>query len=360
VTTIRLPGLIDPHVHLREPGATHKEDFESGTAAALAGGFTMVLAMPNTQPPLIDDGSLCQAEQAAGEKALCDYGIHLGASSENTETAHTLADRVTGLKFYLDATYGPLHLHELGVIRAHFARWPKDRPILCHAEDRTLAAVLMIAHLENRSVHICHVSRRSEIEMIRDAKMRGLDVTCEVAPHHLFLSQADISALGAGRSEVRPRLATPDDVAALWQHWEVIDCIATDHAPHTLAEKDSDKPPPGFPGLETALPLMLTAVHAGRIDLTGLIVRMHDNPRRIFHLPVQGETWIEVDVDAAFTMRGDVQQTRCRWTPFEGWTLRGAVERVVLRGQPAFEAGTIRAVRGSGRSLAPFKQRIAL
>lgn len=358
MTTIRLPGLIDPHVHLREPGAIHKEDFESGTQAALAGGFTMVLAMPNTQPPLIDDSSLQQAESAAARKAVCDYGIHLGASSENIETAHTLAERVTGLKFYLDATYGPLHLQDLGIIREYFARWPKDRPILCHAEDRTLAAVLMAAHLENRGVHICHVSRRSEIEIIRDAKMRGIAVTCEVAPHHLFLSQADISTLGAGRSEVRPRLATPDDLAALWQHWEVIDCIATDHAPHLLAEKDSDSPPPGFPGLETSLPLMLTAVHDGRIDLDGVIVRMYDNPRRIFNLPTQPDTWIEVDADAVYTARGADMLSRCRWTPFEGWTLRGRVERVVLRGQPAYEQGKILAVRG--RNLAPINQRIIL
>ncbi len=360
VTTIRLPGLIDPHVHLREPGAIHKEDFESGTQAALAGGFTMVLAMPNTSPPLIDDASLSEAERAAARKAVCDYGIHLGASGDNIETAHTLAERVNGLKFYLDATYGPLHLQDLGVIRAHFARWPKDRPILCHAEDRTLAAVLAIAYLENRSVHICNVSRRSEIEMIRDAKMRGLAVTCEVGPHHLFLSQADIPALGEGRSEVRPRLATPDDAAALWQNWDVIDCIATDHAPHLLAEKDSDQPPPGFPGLETSLPLMLTAVHDGRIDLDDVTARMYDNPRRIFNLPPQPETWIDVDTDAVYTARGAEMLTRCRWTPFEGWTLRGRVERVVLRGQTVYEGGKVLAVPGSGRNLAPMSQRIAL
>lgn len=247
--TLRLPGLIDPHVHLREPGAIHKEDFESGTRAALAGGVTMVLAMPNTQPPLIDAASLALAKDAAEKKALCDYGINLGASGENVETAAALADQVSGLKFYLDATYGPLHLHDLGVLREHFARWPKHRPILCHAEERTLAAVLMIAHLEDRSVHICHVSRKDEIELIRDAKEKGIQVTCEVGPHHLFLSQDDIPRLGPGRSEVRPRLTTKADQQALWDNMDMIDCIATDHAPHTPTEKDSSTPPPGFPGI---------------------------------------------------------------------------------------------------------------
>ena len=179
MTNLRLPGLIDPHVHLREPGAIHKEDFESGTKAALAGGFTTVLAMPNTSPPLIDDDSLSLAEAAGAAKAVCDYGILLGASPQNIHTAAQLAPRTSGLKMYLDATYGPLHLTDLHIIREHFGRWPHQRPILCHAEDRTLAAVLMVAYLEKCTVHICHVSRRAEIAIIRDAKMRGLDATSE-------------------------------------------------------------------------------------------------------------------------------------------------------------------------------------
>ena len=352
MANLRLPGLIDPHVHLREPGATHKEDFESGTKAALAGGFTIVLAMPNTSPPLIDDESLSLAEAAAAQKAVCDYGIHLGASGLNIPTAASLASRCSGLKMYLDATYGPLHLTDLHILREHFGRWPHQRPILCHAEDRTLAAVLMVAYLEKRTVHICHVSRRAEIEIIRDAKMRGIDVTCEVGPHHLFLSTDDIPRLGAGRSEVRPRLATPDDVVGLWENMDVVDCIATDHAPHTLAEKDSDKPPPGFPGLETSLPLMLTAVHAGRITFEDLIQKMHTNSRRIFGLPEQNDTWVEVDADAQWTVP-ERQVSRCGWTPFTGTPVRGRVQRVHLRGQLVYEEGSFFALPGSGRNIAP-------
>jgi carbamoyl-phosphate synthase/aspartate carbamoyltransferase/dihydroorotase len=358
VTVLRLPGLIDPHVHLREPGATHKEDFGSGTQAALAGGITMVLAMPNTQPPLIDEASLQLAEQGAAEKAYCDYGMYLGASGENTETAG-LAPRTVGLKFYLDATFGPLLIKDLATLRDHFARWPKDRPIACHAEQMSLAAVLTIAQLEGRSVHICHVSRRSEIELIREAKIRGIDVTCEVGPHHLFLSEADIPQLGAGRSEVRPRLATPDDQAALWANMDVIDCIATDHAPHLLSEKDSDKPPPGFPGLETSLPLMLTVVHAGRITLDALVNKMHYAPKRIFKLPEQENTWIEVDTEAKWTIRHETTISRCGWTPFDGWTVRGRVERVTLRGELAYEHGTFHARAGTGRNIAPVYQQEA-
>ncbi len=355
MATLRLPGLIDPHVHLREPGATHKEDFGSGTRAALAGGFTMVLAMPNTQPPLIDSQSLSLAESAAAQKAVCDYGIHLGASRLNVQTAASLAGRAAGLKIYLDATYGTLQVADLGIIRTHIGRWPHQRPVLCHAEDRLLATVLMLAFMEQRPIHICHVSRRAEIELIRDAKMRGLAVTCEVTPHHLFLSQADVPSLGAGRSEVRPVLAAPDDVAALWENLEYIDCFATDHAPHTLAEKDGENPPPGFPGLETALPLLLTAVHADRLALDDVIDRMCHNPRRIFQLPEQPDTWIELDADTEWIIP-ERQVSRCGWTPFAGRKVRGQLAKVCLRGQVVYHEGIFQVAPGSGRNVAPAYQ----
>ena len=268
---MRLPGLIDGHVHLREPGGTHKEDWDSGTAAALAGGFTTVLAMPNTQPPVTDATTLELALVAARSKARCDYGQYLGAGADNVETAAALAPRAAGLKMYLDQTYGPLRLDDMTDWQAHFERWPAHLPIVAHAESRTLAAVILLAALFDRSVHLAHVSLAEEILLIRRAKERGLKVTCEVAPHHLFLSnevttkpqiaqssQMDDDAKSAssavpglrlsfGRSEVRPRLATPADVQALWDNLDVIDCFATDHAPHTVVEKDGTKPPPGFP-----------------------------------------------------------------------------------------------------------------
>jgi carbamoyl-phosphate synthase/aspartate carbamoyltransferase/dihydroorotase len=262
-----------------------------------------------------------------------------------------LAPRVAGLKMYLDQTYGPLRLDDMSLWMAHFAAWPRQFPIVAHAESRSLAAVILMAAVFDRPVHLAHVSLREEILLIRAARERGIQVTCEVTPHHLFLTQEDIPALGAGRSEVRPRLATPADRAALWENLEVIDCFATDHAPHTLAEKDSPKPPPGFPGLETALPLLLTAVYEGRLTLDDLIARMVTNPRRIFNLPEQPETWVEVDPHAAWEIRADQTFTRCAWTPFEGWKVRGRVRRVVLRGREAYREGMVLAPPGSGMNL---------
>ncbi len=348
---MKLPGLIDVHVHLREPGATHKEDFATGTAAALAGGITTVLAMPNTQPPLVDADAFEIANSAASEKAHCDYGIFLGANLTNASDLPTLAPKAAGLKFYLDATYGPLLLDDITAWMAHFEHWPPSQPIVAHAERQTLAALLFIAGLYQRPVHICHVSRREEILLIKAAKEKNIPVTCEVAPHHLFLSTDDIPHIGAGRAEVRPRLATPEDQQALWDNLEVIDCFATDHAPHTLEEKNSENPPPGFPGLETALPLLLMALHADRLTLEDIITRLHTNPRRIFNLPEQAETWIEVDPQAENEIRAQESHTRCGWTPFEGWKVRGRINRVVLRGQEVFNNGQILAKPGFGQNV---------
>jgi carbamoyl-phosphate synthase/aspartate carbamoyltransferase/dihydroorotase len=349
---MRLPGLIDVHVHMREPGGAHKEDWDTGTSAALAGGFTSVLAMPNTRPPITDAATLDASLAAAVSKARCDYGQYLGAGPDNIASAPALAGRVPGLKMYLDQTYGPLRLDEMTLWMAHFAAWPASAPIVAHAESRTLAAVILMAALFDRPVHLAHVSLREEILVIRAAKERGLKVTCEVGPHHLFLSDADIPGLGGGRGEVRPRLATAADRQALWDNLDVIDCFATDHAPHTAAEKDGDDPPPGFPGLETALPLLLTAVHDRRLTLDDLIARMATNPRRIFGLPApDSETWIEVDPDAVWELRAAELHSRCGWTPFEGRRVRGGVRRVVLRGQDAYRDGQVLATPGSGRNL---------
>ncbi len=352
---IKLPGLIDPHVHLREPGATHKEDWDTGTSAALAGGFTMVLAMPNTKPPIFDTETLDLALTAARQKARCDYAQYLGAGYDNAELAASLADKAAALKMYLDMTFGQLRLDSMTLWMPHFEKYPKQYPIVAHSESRSMAAAILCAGIYDRPVHIAHISLKEEVLLIKAAKERGLKVTCEVCPQHLFMvSQVSDEERGKkkeGRLEVRPRLATQKDVDALWENLDVIDCFATDHAPHTLEEKDSDNPPPGFPGLETALPLLLTAVDGGRLTMDDVIVRMYTNPKKIFSLPDQPDTWVEVDEKAVYEIRASEQFTRCGWTPFEGWKVRGRVRKVVLRGKTAFEDGRILVEAGYGQNV---------
>ena len=351
---IRLPGLIDPHVHVREPGQTHKEDWDTATQSALAGGVTMILAMPNTKPPIFDASTLELALEAAGHKARCDYAQFLGAGPDNADLLPSIAAKAAGLKMYLDSTFGELRLDDMTLWIPHFANYPKEYPIVLHSESRTMAAGILFAAIYDRSVHIAHVSLKEEILLIKAAKERGILVTCEVCPHHLFLSKEDIPAISQshpGRGEVRPRLGRKEDVKALWQNLDVVDCFATDHAPHTLEEKDSENPPPGFPGLETLLPLLLTAVDDGRLIIDDIVQKSVVNPRKIFHLPEQPETWIEVDEDAEYEIRAEDQFTRCGWTPFEGWRVKGKVTKVVLRGKTAFEDGKILAESGYGENV---------
>ena len=356
---LKLPGLIDPHVHVREPGQTHKEDWDTVTQAALAGGVTTILAMPNTQPPIFDEATLNLALDAAKSKARCDYGQYVGAGPDNADILPALADKAAGLKMYLDSTFGELRLDDMTLWMPHFINFPKSAPIVLHSESRTMAAGILFAAVYDRPVHIAHISLKEEILLIKAVKERGIKVTCEVCPHHLFLtapSPLRPSPLGRGdggegRSEVRPRLATQEDVDALWANMDVIDCFATDHAPHTVEEKDSDNPPPGFPGLETLLPLLLTAVDDGRLTVDNIIQKSVINPRKIFNLPEQPETWIEVDETAEYEIKAAEQFTRCNWTPFEGWKVKGKVRKVILRGQVAFEDGKVLAEPGYGRNV---------
>jgi carbamoyl-phosphate synthase/aspartate carbamoyltransferase/dihydroorotase len=348
---IKLPGLIDPHVHVREPGGTHKEDWDSATAAALAGGFTTILAMPNTRPPVTDFTTLQTALLAAQSKARCDYAQFLGAGPDNLDHVQELGYQTAGLKMYLDQTYGPLRLDDMSLWMEHFKRWPPGLPIVAHAEGRTLAAVILLAAIYDRPVHLAHVSLRQEILLIRAAKEKGFKVTCEVTPHHLFLSTSDIPLIGSGRSEVRPRLAEPSDQQALWENLAVVDCFATDHAPHTLEEKDGENPPPGFPGLETAFALLFTAVNESRLTIEDLVERMVTKPRQIFRIPEQPDTWVEIDPGEEWEIYAAGFFTRCGWTPFEGRKVKGRVRRVVMRGTEAFRDGQVLAPPGFGKNI---------
>jgi carbamoyl-phosphate synthase/aspartate carbamoyltransferase/dihydroorotase len=371
MSTLRLPGLVDAHVHLREPGYEYKEDFTTGTMAALAGGVTTVLDMPNTNPPTSTPERLADKARRAAARAVCDVGLFVGATNTEGDAYLPVAEQACGLKIYVSDTFGSLRIDTLDLLHRLFRSWAEQAarvgyrmagaarglgPITVHAEELMLPVCLALSHLYDVPLHIAHVSRRSEIELIRTAKWRGVSVTCEATPHHLFLSTEDLPRLGA-RGDMRPRLATPDDVAALWENLEVVDIFATDHAPHTLAEKGIDvsepptSPPPGVPGLETMLPLLLTAAHDGRLTLDDIVTRCADNPRRIYGLPTQPATWIEVDVDAACELRNDGLKTKVGWTPFAGRRVYGRVERVVLRGETVFAHGEVLAAPGSGKVL---------
>jgi len=372
------PGLIDPHVHLREPGGEHKEDFTSGTCAALAGGFTTVLAMPNTQPPITDQETLARTLALAASKAVCDFGLFAGATADNATEVAGLGEAV-GLKLYMGSSTGSLLVADLAGQVAHFEHYPgliavhaEDEEAVAHfAEQGTtqgqrrppLCAALAVAralvlanHFQHR-LHICHVTTGAELALIRDAKARGVPVTCEVTPHHLFLTGTDEARLGPlGR--MNPPLRSREDVEALWANLDGVDCLATDHAPHTLEEKHSPTPPAGVPGLETALPLLLTAVHDGRLSLPEGVRLTSAGPAAVYGLlrkghiaPGHDADLTLVDPDAEWSIGERSLFTRCGWSPFEGRKVKGRVERVFLRGQEVYAHGEVLARPGYGRAV---------
>ena len=370
------PGLIDVHVHLREPGGEHKEDFYSGTCAALAGGVTTVFGMPNTNPPVVDPVSLGDAVSRATGKAVCDFGLYIGGTPDNARQA-AQATRAVALKLYVGSSTGSLLVDQLPAQIAHFEEFPKQRIIAVHAEDEAAvhyfaargqrrppicaalatAHVLALAEQVGRRIHICHVSTGYELALIRAARQRGLDVTCEVAPHHLFLSSDDEASLGA-LGQVNPPLRSLAEVESVWQHSDVIDMIATDHAPHTLDEKRANNPPSGMPGLETMLPLLLTAAHQGRVSLPDIARWTSSRPAEVFGLARKGciapgydANLALVDPEARWTLANDGLFTRCGWTPFAGKAIIGRVMRVYLRGQTAYQDGRILAQPGWGRQV---------
>jgi len=375
-----LPGLIDTHVHLRDPGATHKEDFTTGTRAALAGGVTTVLDMPNNPQPTTTRAALEQKRTLARAKAVCDFGLWVGATAENAELE--IGDwGAVGVKLYMGATTGDLLVTEFDALYRLFSS-RSHLPIVVHAEDNgaleffahdpsrtrhsakrppisaalAVSRALTLAEETGRQLHIAHLSTASEIELVKAAKARAARVTCEVSPHHLFLSTDDEERLGAF-GVVNPPLRSPDDVRALWQNLQYCDMVATDHAPHTFEEKQSAKPPSGMPGLETMLPLLLTAASENRLSLQDMARLTSRNPARVFHIAHKGEIAPSYDADLTLVRLNEEYilekpwQTHCNWSPFEGRRVRGRVLRVFSRGREVMNRGEILVEAGTGREV---------
>lgn len=343
-----LSGLVDPHVHLRDPGQTNKEDFFTGTSAALAGGFTTVLDMPNNVEPITTLERLEAKIAIARSRAVSDIGFHFGTLGDNFAEFPKVIDKVTGLKIYLNVTTGNFIIDKDKLVDIYKA-WPGSKPILLHAEDDVSELVGHTLKAVPKTTHVCHVSSRAELEFVIKAKDAGLPITCGVTPHHLFLTDKDTEQLGAlGR--MKPFLKPQADQDFLWQHLDYIDVIESDHAPHTWAEKEGANPPFGVPGLETTLPLMLTAEAEGRITRDQLLDRLHINPARIFGIATDDTTHIEVDMDE-YEIRNEEVLTKCGWSPFAGRRVVGKVTRTVLRGETVFENGKVLAEPGSGRIL---------
>lgn len=341
MSIVRFPGLVDVHVHLREPGGEQKEDFESGTKAALAGGYVAVFDMPNNPEPIVTPDALENKFNLAKGRVYCDVGFHFGATPESIEHFNAVKDKVFGLKIYMNHTTGPLLVDRQDPLEKIFEAWEGPGPVMVHAEFGMVELALKLAKKYNRWLHVCHVPDRMSIEQIRDAKEAGQNVTCEVTAHHLVLTEQDQKSLGP-YGVMRPPLKTQDDVDALWENLRYIDLVASDHAPHTRREKEDIKPPPfGVPGLETTLPVLLTCVHEGKLTIEDIERLCSTRAQELFGISIPKDTYIEIDTEKKWNIENKDLFTKCLWTPFEGKNVQGRLKKVVFSGKTVFENGLV-------------------
>ncbi len=346
----RIPGPLDPHVHLRGMHWARKGTMTSETRAALAGGFTAVLDMPNAEPTTTSPAGLHTKQQALQSGAVCDWGIYYGVHpAGNLDTFPQAVTHAVGLKIYCGQTTGDLFV--AGPRREeHFAAWRDHGLVAVHAEDEEVAAVLALVDRYRIHTHFCHVSTQAELDSLRAAKDRGLPVSVGVCPHHLWLTTEDEYRLGPF-ALMKPPLKGQRDVDYLWQGLRAgwVDVLESDHAPHTLQEKRTMPSAFGVPGLETLLPLMGTAVAEGRLERQRLEELVVTAPRRIFGIPCPPDTWTELEFGVSEPLRGADMQALCGWTPFEGQPVRCRVAAVQLHGQLAYDGQDVRVPPGFGR-----------
>ncbi len=350
---IRIHGMVDPHCHLRDMDWSHKATFTSETCSAVAGGYWAVFDMPNTPPETISRTALDTKIEALNHHAVCDWGVYAGASqADNTDEYEAMMNDTCGLKIFNNSTTGNLLIEDQAMRERHYEEWVESRLIVVHAEEETVLDILELVRKYRKRTHFLHISTANEIEYLRDAREEGLPITLGVCPHHLYLTEADIATMG-GYAMMKPSLKTQADVDVLWQAIAdgLVDIIESDHAPHTREEKETDSPAYGVPGLETNLPLMLTAVHDGRVTLERVIEMVADNPRKIWGLKCPDVTYALVDVDAEHTLSSDKLLTQCGWTPFDGMRVRGKVMETWIRGTKVYDGERVLVEAGFGRNL---------
>lgn len=373
-----IPGVIDVHVHFRVPGGEHKEDWQTGSQAALHGGVTTVFDMPNNTPSITTAELLQKKIEQITPVAGIDFGCYIGATNDNIDELREAAKTACGVKVYYGETTGDIVMNDPAVLKKVF-ELNLPIPIVIHAEDNqiiqknmeqykeegyheydvhgrirdrsaaitALETILPLLHGTHAKVHITHMSTKEELELVRQAKSEKLNVTCDVTPHHLGFSIEDMKEKGWWL-KMNPPLREQEDIQALWDGVISgdIDMIATDHAPHTRQEKghaDYWQVPSGVPGIETSLLFMLEA-RSEELPLERIVELMSVNPAQRFGLSHKGviEEGAQADIvllnlDTNTTLRVEDLQSKSQWSPWEGKEFSASIEQVIRRGKPQYE-----------------------
>lgn len=393
-----LPGAIDDHVHFRDPGLTHKEDWESGTAAAAFGGVTCVFEMPNTLPPVATGEILAAKHKIASSKAHVDYGLYGLLGDETIKAVPELIENgIIGFKLYMGNTFGKIPSPDTGATLECFevaaetgkrvSLHAENNDIMVRRQKRLMAAGIkdQWAHLAARPnvvaieavsraailaewtgarIHVLHISTAEELRPLREAKARGVDITGETCPHYFLLSTEDYARV-PGIIAVNPPVREKQNQKPIFDALVdgTIDVIATDHAPHAYEEKtrnDIWTVDCGFPGVETQMSLMLTQVNAGRMTISDYVRVSAYNPARIWGLyPRKGALLPGSDADIAIvdlsrdhTIRDAETQSRSKVSPWDGYKVKGLPMHTLVRGRFVMkDRKLVPASKGWGRSV---------
>lgn len=333
-----LPGVIDVHTHMRDPGLSYKEDFETGSKACAKGGVTTFIDMPNTVPNTTTKEILDAKESNSKNRSYVDYGFHFGGSKlDNSEEIRKVRDSVASTKIFLNMSTGDMLVEEEKVLENLFK---ESKIISVHAEEEMVDKAIDLARKFRKPLYLCHLSKKSEVEKLRAAKKEGLKIYGEVAPHHLFLDSSMANSLLI----MKPELKSKEDNEALWLGIEdgTIDTIGTDHAPHTLEEKNS-KTTYGIPGVENSLEMMLKELNK-KIDMKTLQKVMSENPAKIFGIAGKGKIEVGYDADLVVVdlnnkeiIKNEDVISKCAWTPYSGIVGGGKVLLTMVRGHIVYD-----------------------
>lgn len=338
-----LPGIIDPHVHMRDPGMTHKEDFTTGSMACAKGGITLFFDMPNTVPNTITKEALEDKKKEMKNKSYVDYAFWFGGSrADNHEAVKSVQNEVIGTKVFMNVSTGNMLVEDEKVLESIFRN---SKLVGVHAEGEMVKKAIELSERCDVPVYLCHLSTKEEVEYVREAKKKGLKVYGEATPHHLFLNVEDVEKNPLLR--MKPELKTKEDNEALWAGIidGTIDTIGTDHAPHRIEEKKA-KLTFGIPGAENSLEMMLKAVRCEKISLDKLIKIMSGNQAEIFGLKNKGKISVGYDADLVIVdmtteevISQDEVISKCGWTPYEGFEKGGKILTTMVRGNIVYNNG---------------------
>lgn len=369
-----LPGVIDAHVHFRDPGLTHKEDFSTGSMAAAGGGVTTICDMPNTLP-LTDSMEAFNEKVRIGErKSHVDFALHAALPQEIDEGVKLAKAGAASFKLYPELRED-FSISDFQEVSPTISIHPEDPRILeefentqdfaesrpIRAEISEISRVLDLA--PNTHLHFCHTTALESIKLITKAR-KSRKITCEATPHHLLLNTSHLQELGP-IAKTNPPLRSEENRLALLSTLREgsIDMIATDHAPHTREEKERgmEESPPGIAGVETSLPLLFTLVRRGKLSLSRMVESMCIKPARVFGLknergilknaliPEADADFVAIDQHVKWKIKGEKLHGKTKSTPFEGWKVVGKPFLTIVRGETVFKEGEVIGKEGYGR-----------